>query len=505
MLFSAVEYRRRPARGRRAPSLLSLIVSVAIHGSFIALVLSAPFSVSRPSPFLGKNLVLIPVQKKLTWVPAKTLPKVSPLKRSLSKEVSEAASEMKQTIGTTTPQPVPAEQLILQHAPELTFREQIRTPNVLLLRKTVPKVKPETERKPLPDPPVLELSALDPRVADSLRRYVDTSALQQKPKPKPFQAPALVKPAPSAKPLPLLPAPADLKADASRFAVPAAAGDLTAALSRKPPPKPFIAPVSKKGRASSGSAVALAAPDYQLHGANSVDLAIISLQPSMRFDAPVPEGSQPAQVSGPRQSNPGGAAEPDEIARIRARDLVIQGGRRELPAGARTLDTPKAIPPPPDADQILDGWQSEVRHSLSAPLRPGARVIPPLIEARFADRIAYTTSFVILGEGNESPAKWVLWFAEHSPAQNRVFTMRPPVPWRPLRDAVSLKLNAPGTRVVLSAVVQRNGLVVNAVALSGPGDAMESVLAMLKIWQFLPAVRNSEAVDVDAVIEISSR
>jgi hypothetical protein len=57
----------------------------------------------------------------------------------------------------------------------------------------------------------------------------------------------------------------------------------------------------------------------------------------------------------------------------------------------------------------------------------------------------------------------------------------------------------------LAAVIRASGQVDCISLLPGGVEAQGRIaIAMLQAWQFLPAVRNGEAIEVDAVIELPS-
>jgi hypothetical protein len=139
---------------------------------------------------------------------------------------------------------------------------------------------------------------------------------------------------------------------------------------------------------------------------------------------------------------------------------------------------------------------------MSAALRPGARVIAPVVESRFPNRPVYTTSFEV---GADGVVEWVIWFAEQATRDARFLTVRPPVPWSRVDARPDPSSFLPG-RLVIAAVIDKTGLPASVRVLNAPNQVLQDAAAQLiNGWVFLPALRNGEPVAVDALIEISFR
>lgn len=139
---------------------------------------------------------------------------------------------------------------------------------------------------------------------------------------------------------------------------------------------------------------------------------------------------------------------------------------------------------------------------MSAALRPGARVIAPVVEARFPNRPVYTTSFEV---GADAAMEWVVWFAEQDAGDIHFQTVRPPVPWTRIDTGPDPSSFLP-RRMEIAAVIDKTGLPASIRVLNAPNQSLQDAATQLiNGWVFLPALRNGEPIPVDALIEISYR
>jgi hypothetical protein len=143
-----------------------------------------------------------------------------------------------------------------------------------------------------------------------------------------------------------------------------------------------------------------------------------------------------------------------------------------------------------------------LEHTVSAPLSPSSRNIPKAIEARFRGRIVYTILVPMKGVPGYA-GDWIIWFAEREYATGggSGAPMRAPLPVRkPMRADVPLA-GAPG-QVRLSAIMNKTGRIVSVSVIDGSGPAADAAIDDLEHWEFLPALRSLEPVEVDLVVEI---
>jgi TonB family protein len=233
--------------------------------------------------------------------------------------------------------------------------------------------------------------------------------------------------------------------------------------------------------------------------AESVNAAVLSTAPLDKLLTAIPEGSRPVQMSAaPIQGSPSsGPVKPG--AGLRMPGVAVAGIATPPggpPAGAPTL--------PHTVRTVYEETRTTVRRSsLSAPLRPSSRIIPQLIESRFHDRVAY--SMII----SKPPlpvyaGDWVLWFAEKPPSAVSASQMRAPQPLRKVAALDEQPEPSLAGRVQFAATILKNGQIDSVVVLSGANNALSQAAAIrdLRNWQFAPALRDGQAVDVEVVVEI---
>jgi len=282
-------------------------------------------------------------------------------------------------------------------------------------------------------------------------------------------------------------------------------GALTSAT--KLPPKLFVPPVAR-GR---GGAVAapgeMAAPPAA--GAESgppspLQAVIIGLDPAAGLP---PQGSRSAQFSKAPDpgTHPGGTSTQPDAPIVSG---VLSSGPGVLSRGRPGISTepvPPAIQLSRDLSTSREVVLPGVNRTMSAPLRPSSRVIPATVESQFAHRNVY--ALVIPGPNVPGYRRdWVMWFAERQPNDSSARIVAP-VPARKFSSgepAVDSTASATTLTVQFAAIVDKNGRVLSARILRGATDesGRRRALEELDSWEFKPAMRNGEPMDVDVVVEI---
>ncbi len=151
-----------------------------------------------------------------------------------------------------------------------------------------------------------------------------------------------------------------------------------------------------------------------------------------------------------------------------------------------------------------------VNRTMSAPLRPSSRTIPASVEARFANRNVYV--LVIPGPALAAyGGDWVMWFAEKDPPEissgPRILAPIPARTFSPAGRATGPQGPPVSATFQFGALIDKAGHVGSVVVLRGPIDPelRRRALEELGTWEFKPALRNGEAMDVDVVLEIPFR
>jgi hypothetical protein len=225
------------------------------------------------------------------------------------------------------------------------------------------------------------------------------------------------------------------------------------------------------------------------------DIAVASLHPSPDANTPLPTGERPARFS--KAPTVGAAASGEGNGTLTVPDLTIRKPKPEP-------DPPPSVP----RHEVL--YAERVRgiplSTLSVPLRPANRMIPPGVDARFRGRNVYTIVIPIEHMSAYS-GDWIMWFADREAKPGETPVVRAPVPFRKLEV---VDQNPPGSqsgeRIQFAAMLSKSGKLLDITLLTQRSPAIARVvLEDVSAWEFRPASRDGVPVDVDVVLEIPFR
>ena len=315
--------------------------------------------------------------------------------------------------------------------------------------------------------------------------------------PKVFVATAVATQAPKAAPT-VIDAPPTL--DATRPPTANALGALTSL--QKLPPKVFVAPAAGGAIAKAGPQVAVpdaSALDGQTAPLTGLQAIMLGLNPGNTLPPP---GSRSGQIA---RAPDGGTLSSGALS---GAGTIVPGVLSHGKPGEVTIPAPVPTPTIAIRKPAQEVVLPPVNRTMSAPLRPSSRVIPPAVEAKFTRRDVYTLVIpgpVLPGYGGN----WVLWFAEADPAEiESRYLISAPLPTRKYSVANEENEAPSGSaQIQFSAVIDKAGHIGSAVVLRGPSDPAMRHRALEEIasWEFKPALRNGQPVNVDAVIDIPFR
>lgn len=323
-----------------------------------------------------------------------------------------------------------------------------------------------------------------------------------RPDPKPFVAPAAPPPAATAQvkllePPPSLDSPKLVIPDASLAAL-TAGGKVRYTRRFVPPP-----PTRDTPRADAGSGnLPFDAPTLTgSGGASDINALIVNAIHSAAIDAPPP---RPSGISaGPVT---GAASDKGSRSGVQIGGVTVTPGQGKPDTTEASLKNPKdqlqRIPDRSTTPPYITTRIAPLEHTVSAPLPPSSRNLPKMIEARFRGRIVYTMLLPMKGLPGYA-GDWTIWFAERQYVNGggSGAPMRAPLPIRkPVRTDLALEVS-PG-EVRLSATMNTAGRMDSVAAIEGSGLAVDAAIADLESWEFLPALRNLEPVEIDLVVEI---
>ena len=433
-----LEYLGAPAVKEYPLKRRSFAGSLGVHLCIIAL-LGLISSSSDPKPIYNE---FVKDHKIFIYDFRKPTP-VAPAEKS-APVAPRAVRRAPRTFIANAPKPKSVKQMIFVPAPKIELPKDIPAPDLVARMATsLPMVSPP----PVAPKPVLKTFS-PPRINQS---------------PK----------------LPIRQAPLDLLAPSITLRPPTGPveTDDISSLARLAPPKPNAPPV----------------PTSQ-PGSATKDVVIANLDP-VKGIKELPEGSRPGEFSkGPNLGAPATGGVPG--AGVAVPNLTI-GNEPEV-------KKPAAQPDKRDVKTVM--YAERLRgiplSTLSVPLRPATRSIPPTMEARFRGRNVYT--IVIPIENIQAyTSDWIVWFAEHDPKSTDSASIYAPLPLRKLEA-----LEEPGAthvkqRVQMAATVSKEGKLTGVTVLSNPPPAVaQAAMQDLTSWEFKPATRAGAPIEVDIVLEI---
>jgi TonB family protein len=264
--------------------------------------------------------------------------------------------------------------------------------------------------------------------------------------------------------------------------------------------KAFVAP-TRSGEIGAKPSRDLSVPEPPTIGtASSVsgaEVVIVGLNPTAGI---VPPGSRSAQFAKAPDAGPPSSGA-TRLPGAAVPDLVAHG----------TTGQPVDAAPAPAAKgserRVLKEIEiAGVNRTMSAPLRPSSRIIPAAVEAQFANRNVYT---LVIPRPNlpEYTNDWVMWFSERQIDNDVGLRILAPIPARKYSwiDADPPPLAPPSAATVrFAAIIDRNGRIASARILRSTAvQAFQlKAIAELETWEFKPALRNGEPIEVDIVVEI---
>jgi hypothetical protein len=487
--------RPRPSRYPLKPT--SFLTSLTVHAALVSLL----FGVTSGRPPRSTNRPLYeteikPNEKKIVWYNFReTVPNLPATKKIGTAKNPQGKVVSPQIVIVTSKEATKSKQFIWQPTPQKKIEEEIKAPNLVAVKPAAP-APPEPKTAEAPRPPVES-----PKITAEPVKVEETLAAVKQP-PRRFQ------PTPQqARPQIALQTPTivDAPPEASVLGGSLPGVSSTTFSSSKIPPKRYVPPNMSRSNTGTGDNAAKAgiitAPAPELSNTGNVNMAIVGLHPSDLPLPAIPEGTLPGRFStAPKAGKASTGNLPISASGIP--NLVVEGG-----AKARSGSAEPAAPSIPKKTvlyrQVATG---SIPSTLSAPLRPGNRRIPSVLEARFQGRNVYT---MVLPAPNLPgyAGDWVLWFADRQVDLESTVQMRAPLPYRKkVTEQGSEQSGNSVMRVQIAGFVGKDGRLNELTILKGGGPGSgDAFLEDLKTWEFTPATRNLVPVDVEVVIEIAFR
>lgn len=466
-----------------------LAVSLAIHGAALLWVMQPEIPRRAPSEY--KQKIAGNESKIVFYKFRKDLPEVSPPKSKDENRPPRAESKAKQSIVSSAKNAPKAERMIWSEAPELTVAPQ-QLPNLIAVKLPDPPlkpfvppdlVKPELAKVAVPEAPEL---APAPQAAPELK----TAPLPYKAFVRPTAPPRRTAvPTQLAAEAPLLPA-----------------GPLQAAAqlpTSKLPPKPFAAPARAGERAAARVA---APPEAPVLEANSreLNIAVVGLNPSDQAVA-LPPAPSPGRFSAGPVVRPNGADSAGGGNGLSIPNLVVRGTEEPTSNKDRASKMLAQAFASPTSSETLRAAISK-GEPMAAPVRsgPAPTKVSGAPDARFNGRDVFMMAIQMPNITSYS-GSWLMWYADRTARETGLGPIAAPVAHRkvdPKYVATAVEERIEG-RVTLGCVIDRAGHVSGVELIRGVDERLNrSAEEALSKWEFFPATRKGEPVEVDVLVEI---
>ena len=276
----------------------------------------------------------------------------------------------------------------------------------------------------------------------------------------------------------------------------------------KPQPKAFVPP-GRGGPASAATPVEIA--DAPPPGGSSVSAAVIGVNPAAALEPVLPDATQRAKLSAsPQPDGKDGSGSSVETAKIFAPDLMIRSKSPPVisPPDPGAIVSPGSAPPAEAALKRELLAMSRVSPTAFASRPPvGAARVQSYPDERFEGRAVYSMAVQAANVTSHS-GSWLMWFSERDAPSGGSPEIRAPVPLRkvdPTYAPSAVEQRVEG-KVKLSAIIRKDGRV-DMVRVLNPVDQRldQSAIDALRKWEFEPAQRSGQPVEVDVMVEIPFR
>jgi TonB family protein len=481
-----------PARRRPGP----LAVSLVLHGSAFFALMNAP-NISLPEPSKSAYKQAIEGKEtKLVWYKLdEKLPAVTPPDVDAEPEPLIASVKARQQIVASREDAPRRTQMVWTPAPELAQSKPLELPNILAIRLpeiTRPFVPPPEVKQPqsvkidLPaDAPALQTRSLDPvKLADAQRIS------------KPFVPPPTKVPVKLAEVV----APSDAPPVEARTIAPALNESF------KPPARPFTAPPAKPAAPGSGAQVTLETPPDLIANSRDLNLAVVGLNPSIK-PAALPSNSSPGQFSAGPKVRPEGADFAGDRRGLSVPGLYVEGAKDAKPDLIAQAFAPPTSPSSLHAAaRLASPHAPDLRENPPGP-PPGAVKVSDAPDKRFTGRDVYMMAIQMPNLTSYS-GSWLMWYADRTAREAGLAPVAPPVPHRKVdpKYVASAAADRVEGKVQLACVIGKDGRVSTVELVRGLDDRLnQTAEEALAKWEFTPATRHGEPVEVDVLVEIPFR
>ncbi len=496
-------YRAAPVDGlgRNGPSGSALCCSGVVHCMIIGWVIggNSLATLGSPPPTIYAQ-VIAPHEKKIVWYHLQEVPAIAPTKRIGTAPVAQGREKRNDVLISVAAEAKPGKQLVWRPDVEKELEEEAPSPNLVAVeaKQQAGKIKKSFTPPPPPQremrnlaldaPPEVQASQLAVPNMPNAIRAASKPILKPFLPPSNFPAAHLIDPDLTDQP----PPPVGAQPTGAENLHSAALEDILRSSGKQQPRRAFVPPSSAKRPGDGAGPVGLPEPEVPSGGA--ITAVVLSASGFQKLMGAIPEGIRPAEISGApiRGQTASGAGSPGSL---QMPGVAVQPGNNQGSPPPGRIESGRAV--------YEETRVAAARSTLSVPLRPSSRSIPQWIESRFQGRVVYTM-IIPMPRMPMYNGDWILWFAEREPKPGATPQVRAPLPVRKVEPLAQPPQPHPAGRVRLAATILKSGRP-DSVSVIGDGatSANQTAIRDFQNWQFLPAWRGGESVDVDIVIEIA--
>ncbi len=485
------------------PAPISIGMSFLLHACVLSLLAGAR-GIQLPRPQSAYQQLIERQEHKLVWYHFKEkLPEIKPTRAKADRRPLRAETRLRKQSIVSAPKTAPkAPQMIWQKAPEIQTDVQFDTPNLVAVK--LPKVQPPKQFVPpvpqarkvmapkieAPAPPIIE-------TADTVELPATLSSAKLSKLLRDFKAPTPRPKAAVPQVRAVEPAPS-LAAEAPNPAVDRLAETRLGKVYR-----PFEPPRPQAAKTSLPTPTVAPPPPEVAGNSPDLDVAVVGLNPGNQLPT-LPPVSRPAAFSaGPKLNPKGGTGAGDRSASLTVPDLTVKSGNIDTRSTilAHNSFPPSLVPKPGDA------LSDAARYIAVDSIRPSALRVSNAPYAGFDGRTVFMMA-IQMPNLTSYVGSWLLWFSERNAPPDNGAGLTPPVVHRkvdPKYVAQAVSDRVEGT-VRLAAVIRKNGTVDSVELVHGLDPRLDRTAEeALAKWNFVPATRDRQPIDVDILVEIPFR
>ena len=443
------------------------VFSLCGHGMLVALLWLVSNGIPAKTPSAYDQLIKGKEAQIVFYKFKDKLPDVKPVQSADARPPKAEVRIPKQSIVSSPKDAVKGLQMVWQPVPDILPKD-VPSPNILAIK--APAIAAPEKKKFVPPAEPVKAAALtaQPKLPDAPQQLARESRL-------PDQLGAVPK----------------LTAEnRMRFVAPEARA------------KRAAAQVAELGAAPAIAAIAPASSVLAGMKAADLNIAVVGLNPSEK--SAIPQGSRATEFSaGPVLRPDGGTGAAGKGVTVP--DLYVSGGG---PAAVPTLMARlNAAPTSPEALRGMSKYAaraSEPTNLAPVPQKIGATRVSSAPSPRFDGKEVYTLA-IQMPNITSYVGSWLMWYSGRGTGVGPVIA---PVPHRkvdPKYIAQAAEERVEG-KVQLLCVIRGTGHVENVELVRGIDDRLDrSAMEALAKWEFSPALRGGEPVDVDVLVEIPFR